>query len=88
MKDAGYRYVIVDDCWFDPQRDGAGNLRANPTKFPGGMKALGDYIHNKGLKFGLYEAPNERTCAQAVGSYSGSTGSKGHEAQDATTFAS
>ncbi|MFD9124994.1 glycoside hydrolase family 27 protein, partial [Kitasatospora sp. NPDC059571] len=88
MKDAGYRYVIVDDCWFDPQRDGAGNLRADPTKFPGGMKALGDYIHNKGLKFGLYEAPNERTCAQAVGSYSGSTGSKGHEAQDATTFAS
>ncbi|GAA4877272.1 glycoside hydrolase family 27 protein [Kitasatospora terrestris] len=88
MKDAGYRYVVVDDCWFDPQRDGAGNLRANPTKFPGGMKALGDYIHSKGLKFGLYEAPNERTCAQAVGSYSGSTGSKGHEAQDATTFAS
>ncbi|MCU7827167.1 glycoside hydrolase family 27 protein [Kitasatospora sp. DSM 101779] len=88
MKDAGYRYVIVDDCWFDPQRDGAGNLRADPTKFPGGMKALGDYIHNKGLKFGLYEAPNERTCAQAVGSYPGSTGSKGHEAQDATTFAS
>ncbi|MEU9044836.1 ricin-type beta-trefoil lectin domain protein [Kitasatospora sp. NPDC048343] len=88
MKAAGYQYVVVDDCWFDPQRDGAGNLRASPTKFPSGMKALGDYIHSKGLKFGLYEAPNERTCAQAVGSYSGSTGSKGHEAQDATTFAS
>ncbi|WP_405659544.1 MULTISPECIES: glycoside hydrolase family 27 protein [unclassified Streptomyces] len=88
MKDAGYQYVVVDDCWFDPQRDGAGNLRADPTKFPSGMKALGDYIHSKGLKFGIYEAPNERTCAQAVGSYPGSTGSKGHEAQDAASFAS
>ncbi|WP_128376854.1 glycoside hydrolase family 27 protein [Streptomyces cavernae] len=88
MKDAGYQYVVVDDCWFDPQRDSAGNLRANPTKFPSGMKALGDYIHGKGLKFGIYQAPNEKTCAQGVGTYPGSTGSKGHEAQDAATFAS
>jgi alpha-galactosidase len=88
MKDAGYQYVVVDDCWFDPQRDSAGNLRANPTKFPSGMKALGDYIHSKGLKFGIYEAPNEKTCAQGVGTYPGSTGSKGHEVQDAATFAS
>ncbi|MFC3572106.1 glycoside hydrolase family 27 protein [Streptomyces yaanensis] len=88
MKDAGYQYVVVDDCWFDPQRDSAGNLRANSAKFPSGMKALGDYIHSKGLKFGIYEAPNERTCAQGVGTYPGSTGSKGHEAQDAVTFAS
>ncbi|MEU0169670.1 ricin-type beta-trefoil lectin domain protein [Streptomyces iakyrus] len=88
MKAAGYQYVVVDDCWFDPQRDAAGNLRANPTKFPSGMKALGDYIHGKGLKFGIYQAPNEKTCAQGVGTYPGSTGSKGHEAQDAATFAS
>ncbi|POX50662.1 RICIN domain-containing protein [Streptomyces sp. Ru72] len=88
MKDAGYQYVVVDDCWFDPQRDSAGNLRANATKFPSGMKALGDYIHSKGLKFGIYEAPNEKTCAQGVGTYPGSTGSKGHEVQDANTFAS
>ncbi|MEU7721413.1 glycoside hydrolase family 27 protein [Streptomyces tibetensis] len=88
MRDAGYRYVVVDDCWFDPQRDAAGNLRANATKFPSGMKALGDYIHGKGLKFGIYQAPNEKTCAQGVGTYPGSTGSKGHEAQDAATFAS
>ncbi|MFI9748851.1 glycoside hydrolase family 27 protein [Streptomyces collinus] len=88
MKGAGYQYVVVDDCWFDPQRDAAGNLRANPTKFPSGMKALGDYIHSKGLKFGIYQAPNEKTCAQGVGTYPGSTGSKGHEAQDAATFAS
>ncbi|MBP5910286.1 alpha-galactosidase [Streptomyces sp. LBUM 1478] len=88
MREAGYRYVVVDDCWFDPQRDAAGNLRANPTKFPSGMKALGDYIHGKGLKFGIYQAPNEKTCAQGVGTYPGSTGSKGHEAQDAAIFAS
>ncbi|MGA5065268.1 glycoside hydrolase family 27 protein [Streptomyces exfoliatus] len=88
MKDAGYQYVVVDDCWFDPQRDAAGNLRANPTTFPSGMKALGDYIHGKGLKFGIYQAPNEETCAQGVGTYPGSTGSRGHEAQDAAAFAS
>ncbi|WP_432280522.1 glycoside hydrolase family 27 protein [Streptomyces luomodiensis] len=88
MRDAGYRYVVVDDCWFDPQRDTAGNLRANPTKFPSGMRALGDYIHGRGLKFGIYQVPNERTCAQGGGSYPGSTGSKGHESQDARTFAS
>ncbi|CAM5280993.1 alpha-galactosidase [Streptomyces canarius] len=88
MRDAGYRYVVVDDCWFDPQRDAAGNLRADPAKFPNGMRALGDYIHGKGLKFGIYQVPGERTCAQTSGAYPGSTGSRGHEAQDAATFAS
>ncbi|MFW6724550.1 glycoside hydrolase family 27 protein [Streptomyces sp. MAR4 CNY-716] len=88
MRDAGYEYVVVDDCWFDPQRDAQGNLRAHPAKFPGGMKALGDYIHSRGLKFGLYQAPTERTCAQRVGTFPGSTGSMGHEVQDARTFAS
>ncbi|MER8002354.1 ricin-type beta-trefoil lectin domain protein [Streptomyces sp. NPDC095613] len=88
MRDAGYEYVVVDDCWFDPQRDAQGNLRAQPTRFPSGMRALGDYIHSRGLKFGIYQVPTERTCAQRVGSYPGSTGSKGHEVQDANTFAS
>ena len=88
MAAAGYRYVIVDDCWFDPNRDPAGNLRGNATRFPSGMKALGDYLHGKGLKFGIYEVPTDRTCAQRVGTYPGSTGSQGHEAQDAQTFAS
>jgi alpha-galactosidase len=88
MRDAGYEYVVVDDCWFDPQRDAQGNLRAHPTKFPSGMKALGDYIHSRGLKFGLYQVPTERTCAQRVGTFPGSTGSFGHEVQDARTFAS
>ncbi|NUT97834.1 MAG: alpha-galactosidase [Saccharothrix sp.] len=88
MRDAGYQYVVVDDCWFDPQRDAQGNLRSHPTKFPSGMKALGDYIHGKGLKFGIYQAPNEKTCAQGVGTFPGATGSLGHEVQDARSFAS
>jgi alpha-galactosidase len=88
MRDSGYRYIVVDDCWFDPRRDAQGNLRGDPTRFPSGMKALGDYIHGKGLKFGIYQVPTERTCAQRGGAYPGSTGSQGHEAQDARTFAS
>ncbi|WP_410597394.1 glycoside hydrolase family 27 protein [Amycolatopsis sp. lyj-23] len=88
MRDAGYQYVVVDDCWFDPQRDTQGNLRGNASKFPSGMAALGDYIHARGLKFGIYQVPTDRTCAQRTGTYPGSTGSQGHETQDARTFAS
>ncbi|OLF14978.1 glycoside hydrolase family 27 protein [Actinophytocola xanthii] len=88
MRDAGYQYVVVDDCWFDPNRDAQGNLRAHPTKFPSGMKALGDYLHARGLKFGIYQAPLEKTCAQGGGTFPGATGSLGHEYQDARTFAS
>jgi alpha-galactosidase len=87
MRDAGYQYVVVDDCWMNPNRDGSGNLQADPTRFPSGMKALGDYIHGKGLKFGIYQAPLDKTCAQYFGSYPGATGSQGHEAQDARQFA-
>lgn len=87
MRDAGYRYVIVDDCWYAPDRDAAGNLRPNPQRFPGGMAALGAYLHARGLKFGLYMSPNVSTCAQYAGSYPGRTGSGGHEYQDARTFA-
>lgn len=88
MRDAGYRYVIIDDCWFDPQRDASGDLRPNADRFPSGMRALGDYLHARGLKFGLYEVPTEETCAQRGGTYPGMTGSAGHEEQDARTFAS
>jgi alpha-galactosidase len=88
MAALGYQYVVVDDCWFDPVRDAAGNLRGNPTRFPSGMRALGDYLHARGLKFGIYQSPTDRTCAQRVGTYPGSTGSQGHELQDAQTFAS
>nr|WP_041841229.1 glycoside hydrolase family 27 protein [Actinoplanes friuliensis] len=87
MRDAGYQYVVVDDCWMNPNRDSSGNLQADPTRFPSGMKALGDYIHARGLKFGIYQAPLDKTCAQYFGSYPGATGSQGREAQDARSFA-
>ncbi len=87
MRDLGYQYVVVDDCWMDPNRDSSGNLQANLSRFPSGMKALGDYIHSRGMKFGIYQAPLDRTCAQYFGSYPGATGSLNHEAQDARQFA-
>ncbi|MER7272178.1 cellulose binding domain-containing protein [Micromonospora carbonacea] len=87
MRDLGYQYVVVDDCWFNPNRDSAGNLQGDPGRFPSGMKALGDYIHGKGLKFGIYQVPVDKTCAQYFGGYPGATGSRGHEVQDARQFA-
>lgn len=87
MRDLGYRYVVVDDCWFNPNRDSAGNLQGDPGRFPSGMKALGDHLHGKGLKFGIYQGPLDRTCAQYFGSYPGATGSLNHETQDARQFA-
>jgi len=87
MRDAGYQYVVVDDCWFNSNRDSSGNLQGDPTRFPSGMKALGDYLHGKGLKFGIYQVPVDKTCAQYFGSYPGATGSQGHETQDARQFA-
>ncbi len=87
LRDLGYRYVVVDDCWFDPHRDSAGNLQAAAGRFPHGMRALGAYLHARGLKFGLYQAAGTKTCAQRSGAYPGATGSGGHEAQDARQFA-
>ncbi|MEO3813173.1 lectin [Sphaerisporangium sp. B11E5] len=87
MRDLGYQYVVVDDCWMNSTRDSAGNLQANSSRFPSGMKALGDYLHARGLKFGIYQAPLDRTCAQYFGSYPGATGAQGHEEQDARQFA-
>ncbi len=80
MMAAGYDYVNIDDCWMAPKRDGAGNLLADPTRFPSGIKSVADYVHNLGLKLGIYEDAGATTCAHFPGSY-------GHEAQDAATFA-
>jgi len=77
MRAAGYVYVNVDDTW-QGKRDEHGVLHSN-ERFPD-MKALGDYLHSKGLKFGLYSSPGSRTCA-------GYEGSLGHETQDAQTYA-
>ncbi|HTP39152.1 MAG TPA: glycoside hydrolase family 27 protein [Steroidobacteraceae bacterium] len=79
MKDAGYQYVIIDDCWHG-QRDAAGNIQPDATRFPSGIKALADYVHSRGLKFGIYSDAGERTCG-------GKPGSRGHEYQDAAQYA-
>nr|AQQ75132.1 GH27 [uncultured bacterium] len=89
MKDAGYIYLNLDDNWMATSRDANGNLRADPTRFPSGMKALGDYIHSKGLKFGIYGDRGLRTCHHYYSGPAGSqSGSYGNEVRDANTFAS
>ena len=80
MKDAGYIYINIDDCWHG-QRDSLGFIHPDPERFPHGIKALADYIHSKGLKMGIYSDAGYRTCA-------GRAGSRGHEYQDALTYAS
>lgn len=79
-KDAGYEYIVIDDCWSLKQRDENGNLVADPEKFPNGMKAVADYIHSKGLKFGMYSCVGTNTCAGYPGSFE-------HEMQDAKQLA-
>jgi alpha-galactosidase len=79
MKDAGYQYVNIDDCW-QTGRDADGNIIVDAEKFPSGLKALADYIHSKGLKFGVYTDVGTKTCA-------GRPGSIGHEYQDARQYA-
>lgn len=79
MKDAGYQYVVIDDCWHG-DRDRQGFIHPDPTRFPSGMKALADYIHSKGLKLGIYSDAGAKTCG-------GRPGSRGHEYQDARTYA-
>lgn len=79
MKAAGYKYVVIDDCWHGP-RDANGDIQADPVRFPSGIKALADYVHSLGLKFGLYSDAGIATCA-------GRPGSRGHEYQDARRYA-
>jgi alpha-galactosidase len=79
MKNAGYQYVVIDDCW-QVGRDEDGFIVADPQHFPSGIKALADYVHSKGLKFGLYSDAGAKTCA-------GRVGSQGHEYQDAMQYA-
>ena len=79
MKDAGYQYINIDDCWHG-QRDRDGAITADPVRFPSGIKALADYVHARGLKLGLYSDAGATTCG-------GRPGSRGHEYQDARTYA-
>ncbi|MGW7491598.1 NPCBM/NEW2 domain-containing protein [Streptomyces sp. NPDC054786] len=82
LKDAGYQYVNLDDCWALPARDGNGKLVPDPQRFPHGIKAVADYVHSKGLKFGIYTSAGIKTCNPA-----GFPGGLGHEKSDAQQFA-
>jgi hypothetical protein len=75
MKDAGYQYLNLDDCW-QGERDRQGFIQPDAKKFPSGIKALADYVHGKGLKLGIYSDAGAKTCG-------GRAGSRGHEYQDA-----
>ena len=79
MQAAGYQYIIIDDCW-QASRDPRGDIVADPGRFPQGIKALADYVHAKGLKFGLYTDAGSLTCEKRPGSL-------GHEIQDIRTYA-
>ncbi|HEX2968253.1 MAG TPA: glycoside hydrolase family 27 protein [Bacteroidales bacterium] len=79
MKEAGYEYIVIDDCW-QVSRDENGNIVPDKERFPNGMKYLADYIHSKGLKFGIYSSAGTVTCQRRPGGF-------GHEYQDALFYA-
>ena len=79
MKEAGYTYVNIDDCWHG-ERDSMGWIHANKVHFPNGIKSVADYVHSKGLKIGIYSDAGWQTCG-------GRPGSRGYEFQDAKTYA-
>jgi alpha-galactosidase len=81
MRESGYQYFVLDDGWMSMERDQNGSLLADPVKFPHGMKAFADYVHSKGLKFGIYNCAGSKTCA-------GYPGTRGHEYEDARLYAS
>ncbi len=81
MREAGYKYIVLDDGWETKTRDPNGNIVPDPRKFPSGLKALGDYLHEKGFKFGIHNCAGTKTCA-------GYPGGRGHEYQDARSYAS
>lgn len=80
LKDAGYEYIVIDDCWSEKQRDSNGRLVPDHWKFPEGIKPVADYVHSKGLKFGMYSCAGTHTCGGHPGSFE-------HEFDDAETFA-
>jgi alpha-galactosidase len=80
MRDAGYEYIVIDDCW-QGQRNAEGDIEPDPQRFPSGMRAVADYVHARGLKFGLYSDAGTQTCG-------GRPGSRGYERQDARSYAS
>ncbi|MEU1472538.1 NPCBM/NEW2 domain-containing protein [Streptomyces sp. NPDC005761] len=82
LKEAGYEFVNLDDCWAKPQRNADGKLEADPVRFPNGIEAVADYVHSKGLKLGIYTSAGTKTCDSV-----GLPGALGHEYSDAQQFA-
>ena len=80
LRAAGYEYVNLDDCWSARTRDADGNLQPEPRMFPNGMKAVADYVHDRGLKLGLYTCAGTETCK------GGRPGSFGNYQRDARTL--
>ena len=80
LRDAGYTFLNVDDCWMAEERNADGDLEAHPERFPSGIRHLSDYVHSLGLKFGLYSSAGHLTCA-------GFPAGMGHEARDAARYA-
>ena len=80
LRDAGFTYLVIDDLWEGGRDSATGQLYEDKTKFPSGMKSLADYVHSKGLKFGIYSDAGTKTCGGMPGSY-------GYEEKDAKTFA-
>src|SRR5437016_12091301 len=79
MKDAGFQYIVIDDCW-QVLRDAHGDIVADSQRFPHGIKSVADYVHSLGLKFGIYSDAGAKTCQ-------GRPGGLGHEYQDALMYA-
>lgn len=80
LRDLGYNYLVIDDCWSKRLRDENGRIVPDPDKFPNGIKPIADYVHSKGLKFGMYSCAGAVTCARYPGSFE-------HEYDDAKMFA-
>jgi len=80
LRDAGYQYVVIDDHWEAMERDASGRLVPDPDRFPTGIAVLAEYVHSRGLKFGIYSCAGTHTCGGRPASY-------GNEEIDALTFA-
>lgn len=80
LVELGYDYLNLDDCWMSHDRSVNSTYQADPIKFPSGMGALGDFLHDNGLKYGIYTSAGTQTCQ-------GYPGSLGYEEIDAQTFA-
>lgn len=80
MRDVGYNYVVLDDCWSDG-RDDKGFIKVDLDRFPHGMKWVAEQMHSQNLLYGMYSSAGEMTCARYEGSLD-------HEVEDAQSFAS